>query len=101
MGASLLQGGTRQFLVGPLTPLSLSPPGERPVRAQDLGEDSQDEDVALMLVHRQRPVRLFLADLVSLVGGVLKQFYWDVIHTPYNIPTEKYRAVSNPHHNLL
>lgn len=84
----MLQEGMWQFLVDPLTQLSLSLPGERPVCAQHLGEDSQDEDVALTLVYRQRPVRLFLADLVSLVGGVLKQFYWDMIHTPYNIPTE-------------
>ena len=31
MGANLLQEGTWQFLAGPLTLLSLSPPGERPV----------------------------------------------------------------------
>ena len=56
-------------------------------RAHSTLVDTQDEDVALTLVHRQRPVRLFLADLVSLVGGVLKQFYWNMIHIPYNIPS--------------
>lgn len=61
------------------------------------GEDTQDEDVALTLVHRQRPVRLFLADLVSLVGGFLKQFYWNDSHTiQHTLTTTCFRRLSAP-----